>query len=262
METLTIKPVNAEYFDQGHVMNNEWSRYLSFLNFPKDSFLMPTRLAQAGFYYTGSGEKVTCFCCGIQNEIWSENETVLDVHRRLSPHCRYICGEDTTNIPTHDHSSMLTVTVPTCSKGSYISKENKQEQIGSLVKHSTDVKEEQLLGNSGNSKMSNHVHQPYSEETMDIANNGTIKEKNENETSKNLLKTENRSKHKSEKQRLLEENRTLRDLITCKICFDNDACVVFLPCGHLASCVECSKSLRKCAVCRTVVQATVRVYQA
>ena len=66
----------------------------------------------------------------------------------------------------------------------------------------------------------------------------------------------------SEKQILMEENRRLKDLMTCKICLDKEAVVAFLPCGHLTSCVDCSKSLRKCAICRKVIAGTVRVYQA
>lgn len=66
----------------------------------------------------------------------------------------------------------------------------------------------------------------------------------------------------SEEHILLEENRQLRDQMTCKICMDKDACIVFLPCGHMVSCVECAHALRKCAVCRTLIQGTVKAYPA
>ncbi|XP_045198939.2 baculoviral IAP repeat-containing protein 7-A-like [Mercenaria mercenaria] len=67
---------------------------------------------------------------------------------------------------------------------------------------------------------------------------------------------------KDERKSLKEENQHLKEQMMCKICMDKDANIVFLPCGHLVSCVECAHALRKCAVCRTVIQGTVRAYPA
>jgi hypothetical protein len=65
-----------------------------------------------------------------------------------------------------------------------------------------------------------------------------------------------------ERKVLKEENRVLKEQMMCKICMDKDANTVFLPCGHLVSCVDCANALTKCAVCRTIIQGTVRVYPA
>lgn len=49
----------------------------------------------------------------------------------------------------------------------------------------------------------------------------------------------------------------------CKICFDNNAEVVFLPCGHYLSCLQCSTSLKStCPYCRKKFDAAVRIYPA
>ncbi|KAI0221800.1 Baculoviral IAP repeat-containing protein 2, partial [Lamellibrachia satsuma] len=53
----------------------------------------------------------------------------------------------------------------------------------------------------------------------------------------------------SEDQRLL-----------CKICMDDEANVLFLPCGHLCSCARCAPALRNCAICRALIRGTVRVF--
>lgn len=50
------------------------------------------------------------------------------------------------------------------------------------------------------------------------------------------------------------------DARACKICFTEEIGVVFLPCGHLVSCVSCASSLTTCAVCREPLVATVRAY--
>lgn len=59
---------------------------------------------------------------------------------------------------------------------------------------------------------------------------------------------------------LEEENRLLREARLCKICMDNEIGVVFLPCGHLTTCVTCAPSLKDCPVCRSTIKATVRTF--
>lgn len=59
---------------------------------------------------------------------------------------------------------------------------------------------------------------------------------------------------------LEEENRLLKEARLCKICMDNEVGIVFLPCGHLATCVTCAPNLQDCPVCRSSIKATVRTF--
>lgn len=43
--------------------------------------------------------------------------------------------------------------------------------------------------------------------------------------------------------------------LQCKVCMDAVVAIAFLPCGHACSCVECSKSLGSCPICRSSVVA-------
>ncbi|XP_063981768.1 baculoviral IAP repeat-containing protein 7 [Diachasmimorpha longicaudata] len=61
---------------------------------------------------------------------------------------------------------------------------------------------------------------------------------------------------------LEEENRRLREARLCKICMDREVSVVFLPCGHLATCIHCAPSLADCPMCRQEIRATVRTFLA
>ncbi|XP_058810806.1 baculoviral IAP repeat-containing protein 7-like isoform X2 [Phymastichus coffea] len=68
---------------------------------------------------------------------------------------------------------------------------------------------------------------------------------------------------KDEKTASLEdENRRLREARQCKICMDREVAVVFLPCGHLSTCVFCAPSLTHCPMCRHDIRATVRTFLA
>ncbi|CAG2242596.1 unnamed protein product [Mytilus edulis] len=63
-------------------------------------------------------------------------------------------------------------------------------------------------------------------------------------------------------ENLIEENRQLRDQRLCKVCLDLEASIAFLPCGHIACCIDCAPAMRKCPVCRTYVKGTVKTYLA
>ncbi|XP_061394548.1 death-associated inhibitor of apoptosis 2 [Musca vetustissima] len=59
---------------------------------------------------------------------------------------------------------------------------------------------------------------------------------------------------------LEEENRKLKDARLCKICLDEEVAVVYLPCGHLVSCVQCAPGVEQCPLCRTAIKGFVRTY--
>jgi hypothetical protein len=61
---------------------------------------------------------------------------------------------------------------------------------------------------------------------------------------------------------LEEEVRRLKEARLCKICMDEEVGVVFLPCGHLVTCVNCAPSLHDCPMCRQLIKATVRTFLA
>ncbi|CAB3384328.1 Hypothetical predicted protein [Cloeon dipterum] len=57
-----------------------------------------------------------------------------------------------------------------------------------------------------------------------------------------------------------EESCRSRANPQCTVCLEDDVRVVFLPCGHLVTCVQCAPNLRLCPVCRVEIKATVRAY--
>ena len=56
-----------------------------------------------------------------------------------------------------------------------------------------------------------------------------------------------------------EKLRQLEGLRRCKICCDNRLGVVFLPCGHLVSCVKCAKYLEKCPSCKEIIHTKIKI---
>lgn len=54
--------------------------------------------------------------------------------------------------------------------------------------------------------------------------------------------------------------KTVDDARVCKICYNDELGVVFLPCGHMVACVKCAPGMTSCAVCREPVTMTVRAF--
>lgn len=58
---------------------------------------------------------------------------------------------------------------------------------------------------------------------------------------------------------LTQKNSEMRERTICILCCEERVSIVFLPCGHLVSCAQCSPALKNCPVCRESIKGTVRV---
>lgn len=76
----------------------EAARLQSFENWPV-SYIEPEKLAAAGFYYTGEGDKVRCFECQVEICQWVEGDNPMVDHQRWSARCRFIRKMHCGNVP-------------------------------------------------------------------------------------------------------------------------------------------------------------------
>nr|XP_019829719.1 PREDICTED: baculoviral IAP repeat-containing protein 3 [Bos indicus] len=70
-------------------MNTEKARLLTFQMWPL-TFLSPTDLAKAGFYYIGPGDRVACFACGGTLSNWEPKDDAMSEHLRHFPNCPFL----------------------------------------------------------------------------------------------------------------------------------------------------------------------------
>lgn len=66
------------------------SRLLTFKSFPLASFQNKYSLADSGFIYSGKGDIVECFCCGLTLHDWQKNDIPWIEHSRCNPNCTYV----------------------------------------------------------------------------------------------------------------------------------------------------------------------------
>lgn len=57
-----------------------------------------------------------------------------------------------------------------------------------------------------------------------------------------------------------EVKKSESEINSCKICFENEYNVAFVPCGHINSCIKCAKKLDKCPTCRNKFEKFMRIY--
>lgn len=88
------------------------------------------------------------------------------------------------------------------------------------------------------------VQQPLTSEAED---------KPEKEVSKETAATASSSRPNSP-----PKSKNADDARMCKICYNEELGVVFLPCRHMVACVKCAPGMTSCAVCREKVTMTVR----
>ncbi|GJQ74489.1 hypothetical protein Trydic_g21358 [Trypoxylus dichotomus] len=69
------------------------ARFATFDDWPISMKQSGKAMAQAGFYYTGNGDKAICFSCGLGVHKWEETDDPWVEHAKWSPYCQYILKE-------------------------------------------------------------------------------------------------------------------------------------------------------------------------
>ena len=57
-----------------------------------------------------------------------------------------------------------------------------------------------------------------------------------------------------------ETSSIVNSNITCKICHDTEATIIFVPCYHLVACVYCASCLSYCSICRCKIRRLIKVF--
>lgn len=85
----------------------EENRLKSFKDWPKAIKQRPKELADAGFFYIGYGNHVTCFKCNIMIKNWEIDDDVWLKHYNWSPSCPYVLLMKGENLPSIDKKHSL-----------------------------------------------------------------------------------------------------------------------------------------------------------
>ena len=65
-------------------------RLRTYENWPKQLKQTNSEMASAGFFYTGRGDRVQCYYCGLLLHRWEDEDRPVAEHVRHAPDCLYI----------------------------------------------------------------------------------------------------------------------------------------------------------------------------
>ena len=80
-------------------MKEEEARLCTFTRWPNGASVCPSELARAGFFFTGSSDRVQCAFCENVLRNWEHGDNPTFEHRRHFPRCRFVLGYNVGNIP-------------------------------------------------------------------------------------------------------------------------------------------------------------------
>ncbi|XP_047208646.1 E3 ubiquitin-protein ligase XIAP [Girardinichthys multiradiatus] len=269
-------------------MRSEQDRLQTFSLWPSRAPVRPRDLAQAGFYYLGLDDRVECFCCGGKLNDWEDGDSPWGEHTKYLGNCFFILGHDVGNVPLLDTAEEP---MQAGSSNQDVNEDGSMEtferRLSSFATVQHPISHERLaragfystgLGDKvlcfrcgGGLKGWQPEEDPWAEHAKYYPGcSFLLEEKGDEFVNSIQLRGPQQSSAAASHQNgfsasekdedPLEKLRKLQMEKQCKICMDRDISIVFLPCGHLVSCKQCSESLIKCPICCGAITQKIKTY--
>ncbi|XP_062570422.1 putative inhibitor of apoptosis [Saccostrea cucullata] len=247
------------------------TRMASFKNWPISGIVSPNDLSKAGFYYNGANDTVCCFFCGGKLAEWKRGDDPWIEHAHWFPNCQFVqqCKGNSSFKHKQDQKEELmqpedpfeSAAFKSVMEMGYTKAQIKTVYDNTENKVNLSAKELlELLMDAEDQESEKHkqARRKCSKKDHVKEEGGNQKEEKIQQEKQPKKQEESGESNKQELKALVSEYQELKEQTRCKICLEEDATVVFLPCGHMCTCVSCSPAMRKCPICRTFVKGTVK----
>jgi len=256
------------------------------------------QMAQAGLYYLGESDRVKCYYCngGLQN--WSYHDEPWFEHAKWFPLCEYVLqnkGPEYVEMVTHRFAHLarphgagarppLGITQRTMdinpSYGPLMdtrrSREcidrppqiidpgeerlKKQEQVEKEIANSEVIQaafemgfERYLIKRAVSIRLDEYGRGYGKVETL-VRDLTEMQDHGELDAERDLGKTAEPRDEITKAKEILKQDK-------CRICQNEQARTVLLPCGHLVVCKQCGTTTSRCPVCRVKVASSIDVFR-
>lgn len=230
----------------------------------------PASMAMAGFYYLGRGVEVRCAFCKVEMCSWKDGEDPASSHRRWAPQCPLF----------RDAAAMLDVAAAAHHKYAVESARLatfKNWPIGIRI-------DPRILADAGffytgcgdmivcffcggGLKDWEAEDVPWEQHATWFSDCQYLKLVKGQEYVDKYAKRKEPESGSDDAQQCPSAAETPPDdaqqhdeASLCKICFDNERNVCFVPCGHVVACSKCAVALTKCPTCTRRAASIVRLY--
>ncbi|KAM9850174.1 E3 ubiquitin-protein ligase XIAP [Aulostomus maculatus] len=206
------------------------------------------RLARAGFYSSGTGDRVLCFYCGGGLKGWQPEEDPWEEHAKHYPGCGFLLAEKGQEFVNSIQLQDPRQNRATSSQQNGFSRDRNEVLRSALVQDAIGMGLDPSVVEKAVLEKISKTGIGYS--SLEALMEDCLSSMPESGASN----TRERDEDPLEKLRKLQREKQ------CKICMDRDICIVFIPCGHLATCKECSQSLVKCPICCKAITQKIKTY--
>ncbi|XP_015599780.1 death-associated inhibitor of apoptosis 1 isoform X2 [Cephus cinctus] len=230
------------------------ARLKSFDSWPKCMPHSKEELANAGFFYTGKGDQTLCYHCGGGLKDWEPEDDPWEQHAKWFSKCYYLLlvkGQDYINnvtglhMPPPSREEAMQMNLPSYMRMPEVT-------TAETAKASAPTLESAEAAESTEASTKRFATQ---------SNPGPSQSSQSNPSDSGCSSLESEGSSPKEGAVLkASHNEAIDDARMCKICYNEELGVVFLPCGHMVACVKCAPGMTSCAVCRKSVAMAVRAF--
>uniref|UniRef100_UPI00398E769A baculoviral IAP repeat-containing protein 8-like isoform X2 n=1 Tax=Pristiophorus japonicus TaxID=55135 RepID=UPI00398E769A len=210
-------------------------------------------LARAGFYSTGEEGNVKCFHCdgGLRN--WELSDEAWEQHAKWFPGCAFLIQQKghafVNDVQLRKlHFNSTAEAFPQDGISANLPESESLFMQTPAVQGALEMGFDNSLVMELVKKKLQMTRDTYRSVEMLVAD---------------LLAAEKEMQDEHEGQNedtnVEEQLKKLKEEKCCKICWDRDVCIAFVPCGHVVTCKECS-AVQKCPVCCSQILERVRIY--
>ncbi|QYC92691.1 Inhibitor of apoptosis 2 [Trabala vishnou gigantina nucleopolyhedrovirus] len=250
--------------------------------------------AKNGFYFCGSKNEIRCSDCDIVVVKLSKTDSIQDVHKKYSPFCCFTTApaiellSPQFSSPQFSSSSssapsFLSLNKPSAPPLLIEDDENERTEIDKQQQHVNRFGNEldfdeinyndlnKYLKNMSLSPPPSSVHTSLSPSI--VVDLPCIVKNNErakyyNDAGGGVCgKRNNNNDNNNGGDSIVDYNNNCNNNVSatidekyCKICFDTERQICFLPCGHVSTCEKCSKRCSKCCICRQPVKSKIKIF--
>lgn len=246
----------------------EANRLRTFKEWPINLKMKPVELSDAGFFYTGMGDRVQCFSCGGGLKNWEDDDVAWEQHALWYPNCEYmklIRGqkyidavqaihrqkqqqaldededvESSSEAEEQEEAVPMTTTAGAASPSAFAATaeegEDERPRLRGLARQRTPVASTSSTGCTVARKMARRRQGSGSHPEADL------------KSAEAILAA------KSAKPSEVPETKL------CKICYEAEFNTAFIPCGHVVACAKCASAVTTCPMCREPFDSVTRIY--
>ncbi|KAH9504934.1 hypothetical protein Btru_061095 [Bulinus truncatus] len=186
------------------------------------------KFSESGFYYPGSGSDVICAGCGNRVDLshFSESPDAVTFHGRV---CTFVQPRPSNGSLQYDEAVTATFTNQVNHTG---------DSINTVRDHVPSITDTQKPSMSSSDSRTNGISRALTE-------NRETSQMTQYDITRSLLQ---------------RENQVLQQLMKCKACNVAPIQDLFLPCGEMYTCKDCSNKFTHCPSCNKKILGTVTVF--